>query len=175
LSMLPIETVLTKERMFPNPSPWAQFYKIWPCSFFGHMQPQLVCLYMIAVMLDPLCSCYLEISILNFNLHLWKMDYFWVAWFQLNQTDLASSYFRNQYEPVLPMVGLSGKLNTCTLWVDPDSAVWSVIRYALLGAASFLGGSMRMTVSLCVIMVEITNNLKLLPLIMLVLLISKVL
>lgn len=48
-------------------------------------------------------------------------------------------------------------------------------RYALLGAASFLGGSMRMTVSLCVIMVEITNNLKLLPLIMLVLLTSKVL
>ncbi|OAE18083.1 hypothetical protein AXG93_2899s1120 [Marchantia polymorpha subsp. ruderalis] len=45
--------------------------------------------------------------------------------------------------------------------------------YALLGAASFLGGSMRMTVSLCVIMVEITNNLKLLPLIMLVLLTSK--
>ncbi|TQD77679.1 hypothetical protein C1H46_036780 [Malus baccata] len=45
--------------------------------------------------------------------------------------------------------------------------------YALLGAASFLGGSMRMTVSLCVIMVEIANNLKLLPLIMLVLLISK--
>jgi len=45
----------------------------------------------------------------------------------------------------------------------------------LLGAASFLGGSMRMTVSLCVIMVEITNNLKLLPLIMLVLLVSKVL
>ena len=51
---------------------------------------------------------------------------------------------------------------------------WWRCRYALLGAASFLGGSMRMTVSLCVIMVEITNNLKLLPLIMLVLLISKV-
>jgi len=34
---------------------------------------------------------------------------------------------------------------------------------------------MRMTVSLCVIMVEITNNLKLLPLIMLVILVSKVL
>lgn len=33
---------------------------------------------------------------------------------------------------------------------------------------------MRITVSLCVIMVEITNNLKFLPLIMLVLLISKV-
>jgi len=52
--------------------------------------------------------------------------------------------------------------------------LYPLFSYALLGAASFLGGSMRMTVSLCVIMVEITNNLKLLPLIMLVLLISKV-
>lgn len=45
--------------------------------------------------------------------------------------------------------------------------------YAVLGAASLLGGSMRMTVSLCVIILELTNNLLLLPLIMLVLLISK--
>lgn len=45
--------------------------------------------------------------------------------------------------------------------------------YAVLGAASFLGGSMRMTVSLCVIILELTNNLLLLPMIMLVLLVSK--
>ncbi|XP_062078160.1 putative chloride channel-like protein CLC-g isoform X1 [Humulus lupulus] len=45
--------------------------------------------------------------------------------------------------------------------------------YAVLGAASFIGGSMRMTVSLCVIILELTNNLLLLPLIMLVLLVSK--
>ncbi|KAG6542958.1 hypothetical protein Mapa_015650 [Marchantia paleacea] len=45
--------------------------------------------------------------------------------------------------------------------------------YALLGAASFLGGSMRMTVSLCIILLELTNNLRMLPLIMLVLLVSK--
>ncbi|KAK7388615.1 hypothetical protein VNO78_23437 [Psophocarpus tetragonolobus] len=45
--------------------------------------------------------------------------------------------------------------------------------YAVLGAASFLGGSMRTTVSLCVIILELTNNLLLLPLIMMVLLISK--
>lgn len=45
--------------------------------------------------------------------------------------------------------------------------------YALLGAASFLGGTMRMTVSLCVIILELTNNLLMLPWIMLVLLISK--
>lgn len=44
---------------------------------------------------------------------------------------------------------------------------------AVLGAASLLGGSMRMTVSLCVILLELTNNLSLLPFIMLVLLISK--
>ncbi|KAA8522971.1 hypothetical protein F0562_009394 [Nyssa sinensis] len=45
--------------------------------------------------------------------------------------------------------------------------------FAVLGSASLLGGSMRMTVSLCVIMLELTNNLLLLPLIMLVLLVSK--
>ncbi|KAK8679233.1 hypothetical protein V6N13_144695 [Hibiscus sabdariffa] len=45
--------------------------------------------------------------------------------------------------------------------------------YAVLGAASFLGGSMRMTVSLCVIILELTNNLLLLPMIMMVLLVSK--
>lgn len=45
--------------------------------------------------------------------------------------------------------------------------------FAVLGAASLLGGSMRMTVSLCVIILELTNNLLLLPLIMVVLLVSK--
>lgn len=45
--------------------------------------------------------------------------------------------------------------------------------FSILGAASFLGGTMRMTVSLCVILLELTNNLLMLPLMMLVLLISK--
>lgn len=45
--------------------------------------------------------------------------------------------------------------------------------YALLGAASFLAGAMRMTVSLCVILMELTSNLKIMPLVMLVLLIGK--
>lgn len=45
--------------------------------------------------------------------------------------------------------------------------------FAVLGSASFLGGTMRMTVSLCVMLLELTNNLLLLPLVMLVLLISK--
>ncbi|KAL9223958.1 hypothetical protein vseg_000039 [Gypsophila vaccaria] len=45
--------------------------------------------------------------------------------------------------------------------------------FAVLGSAAFLGGSMRMTVSLCVILLELTNNLLLLPLVMLGLLVSK--
>ncbi|WOK94212.1 chloride channel-like protein CLC-g isoform X1 [Canna indica] len=45
--------------------------------------------------------------------------------------------------------------------------------FAVLGSASLLGGSMRMTVSTCIILLELTNNLLLLPLVMLVLLISK--
>lgn len=45
--------------------------------------------------------------------------------------------------------------------------------YALLGAASFLGGAMRATVSLCVILMELTNNLQLLPQLMMVLLVAK--
>lgn len=45
--------------------------------------------------------------------------------------------------------------------------------YAVLGAAALMAGSMRMTVSLCVIFLELTNNLLLLPITMIVLLISK--
>lgn len=45
--------------------------------------------------------------------------------------------------------------------------------YAVLGAASLLGGSLRVTMSLCVILLELTNNLLMLPLTMLVLVISK--
>ncbi|KAI3518246.1 hypothetical protein L1887_06765 [Cichorium endivia] len=45
--------------------------------------------------------------------------------------------------------------------------------YAVLGAASLMARSMRMTVSICVIFLELTNNLLLLPITMLVLLISK--
>nr|XP_043632463.1 chloride channel protein CLC-a-like [Erigeron canadensis] len=45
--------------------------------------------------------------------------------------------------------------------------------FAVLGAASLMAGSMRMTVSICVIFLELTNNLLLLPITMLVLLIAK--
>eukprot|EP00882_Tetradesmus_deserticola_P024450 GHRQ01026720.1.p2 GENE.GHRQ01026720.1~~GHRQ01026720.1.p2 ORF type:complete len:320 (+),score=157.20 GHRQ01026720.1:381-1340(+) len=45
--------------------------------------------------------------------------------------------------------------------------------YALLGAASFLGGCMRMTVATCVMLLELTSNLALLPMMMLVTLVAK--
>ncbi|TMX05919.1 hypothetical protein EJD97_000053 [Solanum chilense] len=46
--------------------------------------------------------------------------------------------------------------------------------FAVLGAASLMAGSMRMTVTVCVIFLELTNNLLLLPITMLVLLIAKI-
>ena len=55
---------------------------------------------------------------------------------------------------------------------DPISDLHNGL-FALLGAASFLGGTMRMTVSICVILLELTNDLLMLPLVMFVLLISK--
>ncbi|XP_073117483.1 chloride channel protein CLC-b-like [Elaeis guineensis] len=45
--------------------------------------------------------------------------------------------------------------------------------HAVLGAAALMSGSMRMTVSICVIFLELTNNLLLLPMMMFVLLIAK--
>ncbi|KAM3364090.1 chloride channel protein CLC-a-like [Capsicum galapagoense] len=45
--------------------------------------------------------------------------------------------------------------------------------YAVLGAASVMAGSMRMTVTVCIIFLELTNNLLLLPITMLVLVIAK--
>ena len=45
--------------------------------------------------------------------------------------------------------------------------------YALLGSASYMAGSMRIVVSVCVMLLELTNQLSLLPLMMLVLVIAK--
>jgi Voltage gated chloride channel len=45
--------------------------------------------------------------------------------------------------------------------------------YALLGSASFMAGSMRIVVSVCVMLLELTNQLSLLPLMMIVLVIAK--
>ncbi|KAM7263750.1 hypothetical protein ACFE04_001433 [Oxalis oulophora] len=45
--------------------------------------------------------------------------------------------------------------------------------FAVLGAASLLGGCLRTTVAMCVVLLELTNNLLLLPMMMLVLLVSK--
>lgn len=58
--------------------------------------------------------------------------------------------------------------------VAPSTSSIDEGTYALLGAASFLGGAMRMTVCTCVMLLELTNNMALLPLIMLVLLVAKV-
>lgn len=45
--------------------------------------------------------------------------------------------------------------------------------YALLGSASYMAGSMRLVVSVCVMLLELTNQLSLLPLMMLVLVVAR--
>ena len=62
----------------------------------------------------------------------------------------------------------------CTQTPSPACLLLFLLADALLGAASFLGGSMRMTVSTCIMLLELTNNLALLPLVMLVLAVAKV-
>ncbi|KAK1318998.1 Chloride channel protein CLC-b [Acorus calamus] len=72
--------------------------------------------------------------------------------------------------PIILMGSAYGRLLGLAMgsYTDIDQGL-----YAVLGAASLMSGSMRMTVSLCVIFLELTNNLLLLPITMLVLLISK--
>lgn len=45
--------------------------------------------------------------------------------------------------------------------------------YALLGAASFMGGTMRILVSLCVILLELTDSLSQVPLVMMAMMVAK--
>lgn len=69
--------------------------------------------------------------------------------------------------PARPQVGMFVADMHPTHYIDEGT-------YALLGSASFLGGSMRITMCTCVMLLELTDNLALLPLIMMVLLVAKV-
>ena len=68
----------------------------------------------------------------------------------------------------LMLVDISGTLYTKAAWnwIDPGA-------FALIGAASFFGGVSRLTISLTVIMMEITNDIRFLLPIMTAILISK--
>ncbi|KAG2572325.1 hypothetical protein PVAP13_7KG169400 [Panicum virgatum] len=79
---------------------------------------------------------------------------------------LASLFFNTNDDAIRNLFSSVGTLLGPISDLDPGL-------FALLGAASFLGGTMRMTVSVCVILLELTNDLLMLPLVMLVLLISK--
>lgn len=72
--------------------------------------------------------------------------------------------------PIILMGSAYGRI--LALYVGSNSGIDQGL-YAVLGAAALMAGSMRMTVSLCVIFLELTNNLLLLPITMLVLLIAK--
>jgi chloride channel 7 len=72
--------------------------------------------------------------------------------------------------PIILMGSAYGRLiaKSFSLYVHIDPGL-----YAVLGAAALMAGVMRMTVSVCIIFLELTNNLLLLPIMMFVLLIAK--
>ncbi|XP_027349678.1 chloride channel protein CLC-b-like isoform X2 [Abrus precatorius] len=72
--------------------------------------------------------------------------------------------------PIILMGSAYGRL--LGIYMGPNTNIDQGL-FAVLGAASLMAGSMRMTVSLCVIFLELTNNLLLLPITMIVLLIAK--
>ncbi|KAI3511160.1 hypothetical protein L1887_18304 [Cichorium endivia] len=72
--------------------------------------------------------------------------------------------------PILLMGSLYGRM--LGIAMEPYTKLDQGL-YVVLGAASLMAGLMRMTISICVIFFELTNNLLLLPITMLVLLISK--
>ena len=57
--------------------------------------------------------------------------------------------------------------------LHPNSTTVDESAYALLGSASYMAGSMRLVVSVCVMLLELTNQLSLLPLMMLVLVVAR--
>lgn len=72
--------------------------------------------------------------------------------------------------PIILMGSAYGRL--LGIFMGPHTKIDQGL-FAVLGAASLMAGSMRMTVSLCVIFLELTSNLLLLPITMIVLLIAK--
>ncbi|XP_044326563.1 putative chloride channel-like protein CLC-g isoform X3 [Triticum aestivum] len=86
-----------------------------------------------------------------------------------NYNDLASLFF-NTNDDTIRNLYTYGRL--VGMLIGSQSTLDHGL-FAVLGSAALLGGSMRMTVSVCVVILELTNNLLMLPLVMLVLIISK--
>ena len=98
---------------------------------------------------------------------------FFVFFFILAVITYGTSVPSGLFVPCILCGSAYGRLMGMLMTKLPGSTHIKEGTYALLGAASFLAGAMRMTVSMCVIILELTNNLDLLPLVMLVLLVAK--
>lgn len=168
---------------------WDHFWtRSAPSSSFGVLVPRSVlvlvlcsapssaCVFLLVVVLvlcqdDAIRNLFSNGNIMEYSPK--SLIYFFISFFALAVTTYGIAVPSGQFVPGIMIGATYGRLVGMLMVKIYGRDVIDEGTYALLGAASFLGGSMRMTVSLCVIMVEITNNLNLLPLIMLVLLISK--
>ncbi|KAG9157749.1 hypothetical protein Leryth_017855 [Lithospermum erythrorhizon] len=102
--------------------------------------------------------------------HIFSLSIFFVLYCILGLITFGIAVPSGLFLPIILMGSAYGRI--LGIFMGPYTQIDQGL-YAVLGAASLMAGSMRMTVSLCVIFLELTNNLLLLPITMLVLLIAK--
>ena len=109
-------------------------------------------------------------SLSEFNLP--TLLFFFITYFGLALYSSGSAVAGGLLVPLLIIGGSYGRLFGLLMirmgFSNIDPGV-----YALIGAASFFSGVTRMTISLCIIMLEITNDLHYLPAIMLTVMMAK--
>lgn len=100
---------------------------------------------------------------------------FFVVYFLLASCTYGLSVSSGLFIPSLLIGAVWGRLCfKLTHLISPDSSEWAdACKFALIGAAAMLGGVVRMTISLTVILIEATGNISFGPPLMITLIIAK--
>lgn len=102
--------------------------------------------------------------------HVFSLTLFFILYCILGLITFGIAVPSGLFLPMILMGSAYGRI--LSILMEPYTKIDQGL-YAVLAAASLMAGSMRMTVSLCVIFLELTNNLLLLPITMLAILIAK--
>lgn len=100
---------------------------------------------------------------------------FFVVYFLLASCTYGLSVSSGLFIPSLLIGAVGGRLCfKLTHFISPDSGHWAdACKFSLIGAAAMLGGVVRMTISLTVILIEATGNITFGPPLMITLIIAK--